>query len=118
MKASLFKIAFFITFGVIEYLALTSQHIEVLQGLWDKQNHFAAFFVLYILVSFAYENLSTFTKIGILVFVGFQIEATQYFIPGRFFSVLDIVADSIGIAIGFAAYRLLSGVCQIKGKQQ
>ena len=118
MKIKLYKIAFYINFFVIEYLALTPQHIEVLEGLWDKQNHFAAFFVLYILVSFAYENLSTFTKIGILVFIGFQIEVTQYFIPGRFFSLMDIVADSVGIAMGVAVYRLCNGACQIKGKQQ
>lgn len=93
------------TFGVIEYLALTPQHIEVIEGFWDKQNHFIAFFVLYILLSAAYQNWSVRKKIVLLVFVGVQIEAMQYFIPGRFFSVLDIFADSIGIAIGFAIHR-------------
>jgi VanZ family protein len=104
--------------GVIEYLALTSQHIEVLDGLWDKQNHFFAFFVLYVLVSFAYQNLSTLTKVGLLLLVGFQIEITQYFIPGRVFSLLDVVADSIGITIGFVVHRLFRVVCQIKCKRQ
>lgn len=118
MKTTFFKIVLLITFFVIEYLALTPQPIEVLDGLWDKQNHFAAFFVLYILLSFSYQNFSSFSKIGLLLFVGFQIEATQYFIPGRFFSVLDIVADGIGIAMGVAMYRLFKAVCQIKGKQQ
>lgn len=93
------------TFGVIEYFALTPQHIEVIEGFWDKQNHFIAFFVLYILLSAAYQNWSVRKKIVLLVFVGVQIEAMQYFIPGRFFSVLDIFADSIGIAIGFAIHR-------------
>ena len=118
MRASLFKTALIINFFIIEYLALTPQHIEILDGLWDKQNHFIAFLTLFVLLSFAYINLSTLTKVGLLLFVGFQIEATQYFVPGRFFSLLDIVADSIGIAIGMAMYRLFDAVCQIKGKQQ
>ncbi len=118
MSTTLFKIVLVLTFLVIEYLALTPQHIEVIEGLWDKQNHFIAFLVLYVLLSIAYERLTTLKKIGMLVFVGFQIEITQYFIPGRFFSLMDIVADSIGIAMGIALYRLFNGVRQIKGKRQ
>jgi len=118
MKTTLLKSAFFTTILIIEYLALTPQHIEVLEGLWDKQNHFAAFFVLYVLLSFAYTHLSVYKKGIILLFVGFQIEVTQYFIPGRFFSLLDIVADSVGIVIGVVIYRLLKAACQTKGKQQ
>jgi VanZ family protein len=107
MKTNLFKAAFAINVLAIEYLALTPQHIEVLEGLWDKQNHFIAFFVLYLLLSLGFSHFSTFKKITILLFIGFQIEATQYFIPGRFFSLMDIVADSIGILIGLAVYRYL-----------
>ena len=105
MKATFFKFSFFITFCVIEYLALTPQHIEIVEGFWDKQNHFIAFFVLYLLLSFAYQNLSVIKKFGLLLLMGFQIEAMQYFIPGRFFSLMDIVADSIGILIGFGVYQ-------------
>ncbi|HEX5711272.1 MAG TPA: VanZ family protein [Sulfuricurvum sp.] len=105
MKATFFKFSFFITFCVIEYLALTPQHIEVIEGLWDKQNHFIAFFVLYILLSLSTTQLSTLKKFGLLFLVGFQIEAMQYFIPGRFFSLMDIVADSIGILIGLGVYH-------------
>lgn len=107
MKAILLKISFFMTFGMIEYLALTPQHIEVLDGLWDKQNHFTAFFVLFILLSFAYAHFSTLKKIALLLLVGFQIEAIQYFIPGRSSSFMDIVADSIGIIIGVIVYRMI-----------
>ncbi len=107
MKATLFKTSFFITFGVIEYLALTPQHIEVLDGLWDKQNHFIAFFVLFVLLSFMYSHFSTLKKTLLLLLVGFQIEATQYFIPGRSSSLMDIVADSVGIIIGIIVCRAI-----------
>ncbi|MFH0710377.1 MAG: VanZ family protein [Pseudomonadota bacterium] len=105
MKTIFFKSALFGNFSVIEYLALTPQHIEAMDGMWDKQNHFVAFFVLFILISFAYNHFSEVKKIALLLLVGFQIEVTQYFIPGRFFSTLDIVADSIGILIGVVLWR-------------
>lgn len=86
----------------------------MIEGFWDKQNHFIAFFVLFILLSFAYQTLTTVKKIGLLIIVGFQIEITQYFIPDRFFSLLDIVADSIGILIGIVVCRLFSRICETK----
>ena len=49
-------------------------------------------------------------KIALLLLVGLQIEVTQYFIPGRFFSTLDIVADSVGIALGVVVYRYVSKI--------
>ena len=107
MITNLFKSALYINFIIIEYLALTPQHIEVLDGLWDKQNHFSAFFVLFILLSFAYTHFSTLKKIALLLLIGFQIEAIQYFIPGRSSSFMDIVADSIGIIIGVIVYRMI-----------
>lgn len=108
MKIILFKMSFFITFGVIEYLALTPQHIEMIEGFWDKQNHFIAFFVLTILLGLAYSQLTAIKKFGLLVLMGFQIEIMQYFIPGRFFSLLDIVADSVGIVIGIVVWRIVN----------
>ena len=107
MKIILFKISFFITFGVIEYLALTPQHIKVIEGFWDKQNHFIAFFVLTLLLGLAYSQLTAIKKFGLLLLMGFQIETMQYFIPGRFFSLLDVVADSIGIVMGMVVLKLI-----------
>ena len=44
--------------------------------------------------------------------MGFQIEIMQYFIPGRFFSLLDIVADSIGIVIGMVVWRMVNAMLE------
>ncbi len=108
LKISVVKVVFFITFFTIEYLALTPQHIEVIEGFWDKQNHFIAFFVLTLLLGLAYSQLTAIKKFGLLVLMGFQIEITQYFIPGRFFSLFDIVADSIGIVISMVVWRMVN----------
>jgi len=95
----IFKAAFFITLIVIEFLATTSIHIETIESIWDKANHFSAFFVLYILLSFAYKKMALHVKVLWLLVFGIQIEIVQSFIE-REASLLDIFADSIGIAIG------------------
>jgi len=110
VKINLFKTAFYSSFLGIEYLAITPQHIKIVESFWDKQNHFIAFCTLYVLLSLAYKHLSTRLKVVLLVLVGFQIEITQYFIPNRFFSLMDIVADCIGIVIGIGIYRVISKI--------
>jgi len=124
VKINLFKTAFYSSFLGIEYLAITPQHIKIVESFWDKQNHFIAFCTLYVLLSLAYKHLSTRLKVVLLAYkhlstrlkvvllllVGFQIEITQYFIPNRFFSLMDIVADCIGIVIGIGIYRVISKI--------
>lgn len=90
---------FFITLGVIEFLATTTLEIQVVANMWDKTNHLSAFFVLYILLSFAFKSLSKVQKIIFLLSFGVQIEIIQIFIDGRDFSLYDIFADSVGIAL-------------------
>jgi len=95
------KYLFYICIIVIEYLATTTQEIEVIQDSWDKANHFVAFFSLYFLLSFGYLRFSVLKKIILLLIFAIQIEVVQYFIPGRDFSLLDIFADMIGMGIGY-----------------
>ena len=99
-----FQIMLVICFIAIEYLATTTQEIKPLAHTWDKANHFIAFMTLYILLSLAYKNLSILMKIALLLAFGMQIEIVQSFIPGRDFSGFDVVADSVGIAIGIVTY--------------
>ena len=103
----IFRLMFFVCLISIEFLATTTQEIKVIENTWDKANHFIAFFTLYTLLSFAYKELNTKTKILLLLAFGLQIEIVQSFIDGRYFSLLDIVADSIGIAIGIFIERYL-----------
>ncbi len=85
----------------IEYLATTKIHIEIVENIWDKSNHFIAFFTLYILLSFAYRNLSRVVRFVLLIAFGLQIEIVQELIGRSHFSTLDVLADSIGLLIGF-----------------
>lgn len=93
----LFKVFFYLSVLIILYLATTTVEIKSLENSWDKLNHFFAFFVLYVLLSFSFKNLTITSKIIILTFYAFLIEIIQYFIPNRDFSLLDIFADFIGL---------------------
>ena len=93
-------IAFFICLIAIEYLATTTLQIKPLENSWDKANHFVAFLSLYVTLSFAYPKLDVFKKVTLLLAFGLQIEIVQYFLPNREFSLLDVVADGVGIALG------------------
>jgi len=101
-----FRLYFLICLSAIEYLATTSIHIEVVEGMWDKSNHFIAFFTLYILLSFAFRNFALVKKVGVLLAFGLQIEVVQQLTGRSMFSWLDIVADSVGILLGIVAYSI------------
>ena len=105
---TIIKYLFFITIIAIEYLATTTQEIQVVQNSWDKANHFVAFMVLYILLSLGYRHIGLVLKVAILFVFALQIEIVQYFIPSREFSLLDIVADMIGVCIGWVVVMLIS----------
>ncbi len=98
--SNIYRILFFICLISIEFLATTTMKIEVVESIWDKGNHFIAFFVLYILLSLSYKSLTIRVKVLLLVAYGLHIEIIQSFIDGRYFSLLDVVADCVGIAIG------------------
>ena len=102
-----FKVLLFIAIIAIEFLATTTTvHIEIVESMWDKANHFIAFFTLYVLVSFGFNNLGLLKKIMWLLLFAIQIEIVQHFIEGRFFSLLDVVADSVGILLGLIAFNI------------
>ena len=95
-----FKLSFFICIVAIEYLATTSLEIKPLENTWDKANHFMAFMTLYVTLSLGYPKLEVVKKVLILLVFGIQIECVQYFLPNREFSLLDVVADGVGIIMG------------------
>ncbi|MCD6653281.1 MAG: VanZ family protein [Sulfurovum sp.] len=100
------RISFFAALIVIEYLATTARQIEVITHSWDKLNHLAAFAVLYVLLSGGYGGMSVRARLAVLMLFALQIEIVQAFIPGREFSFADIVADGIGIFIGWVHVQL------------
>lgn len=108
MNLSKISAAFFFIFLIaIEYLALTPAQIKLVENSWDKANHFIAFAALYVTLHFGFCRLNLGAKFAILLAYGIQIEIMQSFVPNRYFSLLDIVADGIGIVFGILIARIL-----------
>ncbi len=101
------KIFFFISLVVIEYLATAKVSFETTALSWDKANHCFAFFALFVMLSFAYQDLSQTKKLLALFLFAVQIEIVQYFLPYRSFSLLDIFADAIGLFLGLIFIKIL-----------
>ena len=95
------RILLFICFISVSYLAFTTSDIEPLKHTWDKLNHAAAFFALFLLLSYSCSKLTNLNKFLILVLYGVIIEVIQHFIPHRESSLLDILADIVGISAGY-----------------
>lgn len=99
-----FRLAFYITLLVVTVLALVPQQAAVISTGWDKANHCIAFAVLLALFDHAYPSLKLYkNKFFLLLLYGVLLEAFQAMLPGRFASVLDIIADVVGLV----AYTLL-----------
>jgi len=92
---------------VIEYLATTTKHIEIVENMWDKSNHFLAFMTLYLFLRLGFQQIQNQCAVVLLFAFGIQIELVQSFIPGRFFSLWDVVADMIGVFIGIGVYKII-----------
>lgn len=76
----------------------------------DKLSHVIGFGGLAFLLDFSFpEPRYRFWlhKALPLLLYGFAIECVQYFLPHRRFSLLDLVADAVGIALYFAALPLV-----------
>jgi len=76
---------------------------------FDKIQHVIEYSILgfFVLGSFANRNN---VKIILLVIIicsiyGIVDEIHQFFVPGRYFSVLDMVANSVGVVIGILILR-------------
>jgi VanZ family protein len=75
---------------------------------WDKLNHILAFFVLLGLLDNAYPALRWLNKLFLLLVYGVVIECWQGLLPAREFSLLDVVADGVGLLLYWAIRPLLS----------
>ena len=91
----------------IVYLSLKRPSAGVHVQLNDKVGHFIGYGVLSLNTFLVFGFRSRLQTTFILLFLigwGVLMEGLQGFVPGREVSGLDIVANSIGVAIGTALY--------------
>ena len=78
----------------------------VIAPLSDKMHHILSFFILGILLSFAYEIKYRYTFLFLLLY-GIFMEVSQLFSINRCAEVMDVFADLIGIVIAITLYTYL-----------
>jgi len=73
---------------------------------WDKLNHMLAFGTLAVAGRFGFPGARTplWLLIGGLLGFGVLIELLQMLVPTRSAEVADVLADSVGIAVGLAVH--------------
>jgi VanZ family protein len=83
---------------VVFYLALAPQEAVLVTTGWDKANHYIAFVTLLALFDHAYPTRSIWAvKLPCLIFYAVLIELVQATIPDRDASLLDLLADGLGL---------------------
>lgn len=103
----LFRLAWLAAVSGISFLATTASAHAISISHIDKVNHFAAFLVLAFLTHFAFPGKRSYTHIIMLLCFACAIELVQTSLPHRDFSVLDIVADIVGITAFYAIYFMV-----------
>jgi VanZ family protein len=95
-KFQIFKRIFFLVAFIVFILAVIPAQKMPELNLWDKSNHFIAFFVLTALFIYAFKYKYHIAFIELLAY-GVFIEIAQYFSINRSSEFLDVVADGLGI---------------------
>jgi len=93
---------FWLCMLVISWLVVAPQDELPPVRLWDKAAHVLAFAALMLLCAVAYRKRFSLARIAMLLFIfGVGIEMVQYLLPYRQFSLLDMLANSVGILLAF-----------------
>lgn len=85
---------------IITSMALTPAPGEIQQSVNDKLGHALAFLLLAFLVHASWPEFKfRWRQLIPLLSYGVALECAQYFIPNRYFSLLDMAADLAGIIL-------------------
>ena len=98
--------AFALCLAVVLVLALMRPVHYMPSTGWDKSNHVLAFCVLTVLGCLSAPGKTPRVLLGLLAY-GALIEVLQSFTDYRSADLLDLVADSVGMAVGWQLMALL-----------
>lgn len=104
-----FRLLFGLSVLLTSYFAFGHLEATPVASLNDKFEHVAAFLSLAFLLDFAWPHRAWGPgKLLPLLAYGLVIECVQYFLPHREFSLWDLAADTLGLAL----YWLLLPLCK------
>ena len=103
-----FKLLLFIVLTLVTWQALSPQPIEQVQTFNDKLGHALVFLLLAAISDHAFASTRyNLKKIFFLMLYGIGIEVVQFYVPGRTFSLLDMLADGAGLMLYWSINRFL-----------
>jgi len=118
-RISLFRVVFPAVFWIILIFALSTYPKAIIpQGKfisWDKLAHIVEFGILgYLVARLGYFSRQSwwFRRWGLITIIfGILYAASdewhQFFVPGRYSSVYDVIADAIGVFLGYMLFKTL-----------
>ena len=88
--------------------SIACARVELPVDFADKLYHCAAYGWLALLpvIGFA-DHRTALCAAFFMIILGALLEAGQYFVPGRMFSVLDILANALGVILGVLLGRFI-----------
>lgn len=97
--------AFWLCLLIVLALALLPPAPYLPTTLWDKANHVLAFAVLALLGCGSYRDRTAAVLLGLLAYGG-AIELLQALTPYRTGEAMDLVANAVGVLLGWPLGRL------------
>ena len=108
IQIQIFRGLFVLAFMAVTILAFMQVPEMGPRQVSDKLQHALAFYALALLLDFARPRTEFgVRKFAVLMAYGVAIEFVQYFLPWREFSLLDMVADAVGLLLYVASIPLL-----------
>jgi VanZ family protein len=102
----------------ITFLA-TSPAPPVSFSVWDKLNHFIAFFTLALLADYSFPKTGWRKPVFLyLFFYGVSLEIMQWFTKCRFLDYADVIANGIGVVSYIAIRPVLTYVAILNQLQR
>ena len=105
LNIRIWRLAFGACMLGVMVLSLVPIGTEVPSTGWDKTNHLLGFSVLAILGCWSYPNRVITVLVGLLAY-GALIEGLQSLTPHRFAEWGDLLADGLGLLLGWVLVRL------------
>lgn len=106
---TLYKVIFFLSLILIMYFSIlpasSIPNIAALSFLTDKMIHALIFLYLSFIGLNSYFNISNLWLLVLIFSFGLIIEIIHFYHPYRFFEVLDLIANLIGILLALAIFN-------------
>ena len=93
---------------LVAYLSLMPYDGNLLDDQRDKLAHLIVYAALTVLAYLAYQRVAMLWLLAALLMYSVGLEVGQYFVPGRFLSLADVIANVLGLLLGSAICWLLN----------